>query len=631
MKIDRLIKAFSLLLVVMFSACSDFEDTEILSPAKPAGNQGVFYPTSNVSAFELEPTDATQISVKVSRAVSAGAASIPVIVLTNDEGVFNVPATANFADGEKETSIVVTFPNAAEGITYKLKLGLEGDISVDPYGAGAITVSTQVTRIKWTPVANPFIYRDGTFDGAGWGDNSRPMYVYAEKAQLGASVRYRMKNVYAPATSSTPDADGVYNGFFSFTPGFDSSKDWYTVIEIHSATGTSGNVSMFKHEIGSERGEYGRISIGSKEGSFGKLASNKITFAAGSLLFYDNDGGYDAKLTTIYLTKEAYIKDNMRIVDFNDVEYEVVDGEVGKFESLSYVESWDQTLSKAIDIDSTNVASEYKNLYYLADLYAEGYGLAFYYDPLTGKVTIPENQMIGRKVFGQDLHVSPSDDIKSSVVSTFKDVSIYTFGLMFHFKDGTIVGNFAETFFFKEDELIYTKEDFLGEFSLTGGSTAVPVEIAEESANNFVITGINRADKVKAVFSSEDVTLSISPQSLADVTLGDITYNATWHTLTSTGASSTAILDFVFDLRGRLIVSDTSAGTGFRITGVNVDNDQQGGTLNSNTKPVFVPVFASEDETQLDVQSTLMSDVNAGSSFSIQGKKSTDKKKNIVF
>lgn len=98
-----------MLLVVAFTACSDFEDTELLSPEKPAGNQGVFFPTTNVTAHELEPTDPTQITVKVSRTVSSGAASIPLVVVTNDEGVFNVPATANFADGETETDIVVTF------------------------------------------------------------------------------------------------------------------------------------------------------------------------------------------------------------------------------------------------------------------------------------------------------------------------------------------------------------------------------------------------------------------------------------------------------------------------------------------------------------------------------------------
>lgn len=617
MKINRLIKAFSLLLVVAFAACSDFEDTELISPDKPAGSQGAFFPTSNVAAHELEPTDPTQITVTVSRAVSAGAASLPIVVKTNDDNVFNVPATANFADGETETDILVTFPNADEGVTYKLVLAVEGDQAVDPYGAGAISTATQVTRIKWEPVEDPFIYRDGTFEGAGWGDNSRPMYVYAEKAQLGSSVRYRLKNVYAPATSANPDADGVYNGFFNFDPGFDSSKDWLTVIEIHSAAGTSGDVSMFTHEIGSQRSDYGWISIGSKAGSFGTLSANKITFPAGSLLFYDNDGSYDARTTTIYLTKEAYIADNMRIVDFNDVEYVEIEGELEVFESLAYGETWSKTLFTAVDIDSLNDESEYKDLFYLEDLYADNYGLAFYYNEETGSVNIPENQQIGREVFGRSLYVSQSESNESSVEVNYKGTSIYTFGLIFHFDDGTIVGDFTETFYYNEDALVYEKDDFLGEFSLTGGTAAMDVEIEEKSTDNFTITGITNADEVNAIFNPTNLTLSISPQILANVALGENVYEAEFDILKPSGSANDATLDFEFNLRGNLVVSDTSVGTGFGIYGINTENEENQGYLSRNTSPVFLPIISEivEPETQ------------GVANFSIQGKKSTDRKR----
>src|SRR5690554_6191930 len=277
MKLNRIIKAFSLLLVVAFAACSDFEDTELLSPEKPAGNQGVFFPTTNVTAHELEPTDPTQITVKVSRTVSSGAASIPLVVVTNDEGVFNVPATANFADGETETDVVVTFPDADEGITYKLVLAVEGDQSVDPYGEGAVSVATQVTRIKWEAITTPMIYVDGAFSG-GYGVSSYPMYVYAEKAVISTAVRYRFNNVYKAPTSEDPDVDGVYDGYPYNDPGdFDESKDYVTIIEIDDPKGLSGSVYMYPHEIGVNWG-YGMISIGSNGANRGTLSKGKITF-----------------------------------------------------------------------------------------------------------------------------------------------------------------------------------------------------------------------------------------------------------------------------------------------------------------------------------------------------------------
>src|SRR5690554_391114 len=98
MKINKLIKTFSLLLVVAFAACSDFEDTVAPSPQRPAGNQGVYFPTSNPSLFELEPTAATQVTLKVARELSSGAVQVPITVETNDDNVFNVPQSVSFAD-----------------------------------------------------------------------------------------------------------------------------------------------------------------------------------------------------------------------------------------------------------------------------------------------------------------------------------------------------------------------------------------------------------------------------------------------------------------------------------------------------------------------------------------------------
>src|SRR5690554_5383796 len=133
MKINKLIKAFSLLLVVAFAACADFEDTVIDSPQKAAGNQGVFFPKTNAQAFELEPTDPTQMTLTIARDVSSGAVQVPITVDNNDDNVFVVPASVNFADGETEVEFVVTFPEAGEGTTYNLALSVSGDDVVNPY------------------------------------------------------------------------------------------------------------------------------------------------------------------------------------------------------------------------------------------------------------------------------------------------------------------------------------------------------------------------------------------------------------------------------------------------------------------------------------------------------------------
>lgn len=477
-------KILVLLLAVFVAGCSSYEDTEVLSPLPADGNLGVFFPTPAVSSFELEPTDATEIVLTVSREVATGNADVPVIVETNDDDVFNVPSTVSFANGAKDATLKVTFPTAAEGKKYNLKLAVQGDAIVNPYSAYLPNVSINVTRIKWEALKDPMVYVDGAFS-AGYSVNSYPVYVNAEKAQLGQSVRYRFKNVYKVPSSKDPDADGIYDGFPYNSPGdFDESKDYYTVIEIMDPKGVKGNVNMFFHEVGVDWG-YGMISIGSNGAKVGTLANGLITFPTETLVFseknYKNGELYPAeKSTKIYMTKQAFIAANIKITDFNKIEYEPVEGEVGSFETAAYGETWDRSLSKAIDIDEANKDSEYKNLYYLADLYAKNFGVAFYYT--NGKIRIPEKQPIGTNVFENELYVSQSSEVVSSVETDENGVTIYTLGLQFHFKDGTVVGDFAEKFYYAEEAADKTRSTQV--LRSTGNST-----INALSNANFKIIG----------------------------------------------------------------------------------------------------------------------------------------------
>lgn len=581
-----------MLLAVFVASCSDYVDVEEISPSPLSGNQGAYFPATNTTSFELEPTEATEIRLTVARTQTSSASSVPIIVETNTDNVFNVPQTVSFASGAKEATFTVTFPTAGEGTTYSLKLALEGEEYVDPYGEGMPYMTFNVTRIKWTPVEEPMIYVDGLFAAAGWGVKPLPVYIYAEKAQLGASVRYRFNNVYKPYTNPESDEDGVFDGFYNNAPGFDDSKDWPTVIEIHDPEGTSGKVSMPKHPIGVEWSKYGPISIGSAEGEFGKLANNVITFPKGSLLFYDNGGSYGGE-ATIYMTKEAFIAANLKITDFNKVEYEQIDGEVGEYESAAYTDTWNRGISKAIDIDSLNEESEYKNLYYLPNLYADDYGLAFYYDEESGKVTIPKDQPIGTKVFGNNIYVSPSEKVSSSVEETLKGVTVYTLGLTFHFKDGTLLGDFAEKFYYKEDELVYEKEDFLGSYVFTGpslftgGSPAnmKGVEIKEgPDENTFIITGIKLAKEIVATFDPNTSVMSIAPQVLADIVAEGEVFDVSLLTFNG-DVSDTAVIDLAFTTVGILKITDESDAFGYVIY-----SSAAGGLLNGFYNFIFTPV-----------------------------------------
>ena len=53
------------------------------------------------------------------------------------------------------------------------------------------------------------------------------------------------------------------------------------------------------------------------------------------------------------------------------------------------------------------------------------------------------------------------------------------------------------------------------------------------------------------------------------------------------------------------------------------------GYLNTNLNPAFIPVVADAEELELQSSVSLRSANKSGANFSIQGKKSKDKKRNI--
>lgn len=607
------IKNILSVLVVMFAMISLYsckDDAPVYEPAEKLDgtSEGVFFPNTNKKAFELEPTEATQITLTIARSSTAGAIDVPITVELNTDEVFVAPTTISFADGEAEKNFTVNFPNAKEGITYSLRLSVQGDQYVNTYSSAIPYVSAEVTRIKWEATPEPLIYVDGTFS-AFYGVGIHPMYVEAEKAKLGTSVRYRMKNVYKVPTEV--DADGIYNGYPYNEPGdVDTSKDYYTIIEISDPKGLAGEVFMPAHDIG-VIWSYGMFSIGSiyknvsqdkAKYPLGVLKNEVITFPASSLFismatYKSGEKRIASTPTIIYLTKEAFIAANNKIEDFNDLEYVAIPGEVGEFKSDTYDKSWNQTLSKAIDIDEENKDSEYKNLYYLSDLYAEDYGLAFYYDEEDDKLKVVDNQKIGTKVFGKDIYVSQSTEIKSLVTTNDKGVKIYTFGLMFHYKDGTSLGSFEELYFYSKDPVSYAKTDFLGNFKMTGPSQFVgvapanmDVKIAEGAdANTFVITGIDYAKEVKATFDETKSTISVKPQNLADFVTQTATYDMTLLTSAGDDVSSTAAMTFTFNMEGKLTLTATSEADGYLI-----DSNAAGGYVDGYYDIVFTRIPAAK-------------------------------------
>ncbi|MDR1609960.1 MAG: hypothetical protein LBS08_00420 [Candidatus Symbiothrix sp.] len=386
---------------------------------------------------------------------------------------------------------------------------------------------------------------------------------------------------------TVPNKYRLVSPYYILEPAYCPEPGYHLEFTLDENYNALGFTSL--QEIGEPASNGNPIMMYGFAGNSFTNTANEFTVVAHFV--YVNGSSYSgwANIKETFVWKEGYKGElpEPKLSNFNELAYEEIPGALSAFTSAAYYNStWDQSLSKAVDLDVANEASQYKNLYYLADLYTDGYGLAFYYDGET--VTIPENQPAGT-TFKKPLYVSQSENIESSVVTTAKGVNIYTLGLNFHYEDGTSVGEFTEMFYYSKDPVAYAIGDFYGNYKLTGHSqwsnepdADMDVTIAAgASENTFIITGIDFAAEVEATFDPATSTLSIAPQKLADYGPYDITL----YTTTPEGSvSETAAMDFNFNISGNLIMTATSEADGYLL-----ESEAAGGYVDGYYNLTFTP------------------------------------------
>jgi hypothetical protein len=110
----------------------------------PAGSAVVSFPSSD-AIFDMLAEDGNKITVDLWRGNTKGAASVPVTIDNQTDGVFTpAKSTFDFADGEGVAHLDITYPdiNAFGGEVYKLVLTVAED-QVSPSGIGKMTVKAQ--------------------------------------------------------------------------------------------------------------------------------------------------------------------------------------------------------------------------------------------------------------------------------------------------------------------------------------------------------------------------------------------------------------------------------------------------------------------------------------------------------
>ena len=143
--------------LLSFLSCEDSIEREP-SPIVPPNCQNVFFPNSNTTDIELEPTELAQVIVPISREDSKTTATVPIKVFSADD-VFNIPETVTFDAGEDTTSFVVTFPEAEEGIKYSFEIGISGDEYFNPYINNKTSIKFPYC-IKWENIGKGVMIED---------------------------------------------------------------------------------------------------------------------------------------------------------------------------------------------------------------------------------------------------------------------------------------------------------------------------------------------------------------------------------------------------------------------------------------------------------------------------------------
>ena len=560
--------------VFTLTACESDKERE----PSPAGNpNAIAFKQSSVSV-EINPAKAAlEYKLGVIRTNADSALTAPIAVI-GDIDVIKVPATVSFAKGELETTLLLTFPTAEVDSTYSIALSIDS-LHQSPYASGASECSFTVTIAAWEPAETQAIIFDGIVNvfystgNPGW-------YVsYLKKVNADGSFDIRLLNPYTvlpdyrDGNVDDPIADqfGLYKGFPSNYPEDVDSEGTYNM-DIHVDANDSATFDMFDMGMAWSNGEFYGAHVASRGmGIYDKVA-NTITFKGGTVacgMSAYKDGAFylGTEDLVIYLDAQAYQNDHLSISDYNDpsIEWVEVESVVNQFEStiFNFIDE-EQKLYKAVDQYPGNPKSPFINLYCLKDVYAEGGNLAFYWDGEDGALDIPTPQDTKIAFMKQNLLIAEAEGAVATADVKGTKVKVFSFDLLIVSEQGNEVGEFTETFSMADEAIIFTKEDFIGNFVLggsdpwDGSAIAQDVTITEEEGELYMSNVHAYASPVLCDFDAETGVLSIKTQDLDSL-------NGKYDIYLATNDQNDGPIELAFGLTGVAKVTATSAATGFYI------------------------------------------------------------------
>lgn len=452
----KTIRKYSILLsaaltALFVGACTDEYSYEGAGEPDSEDNVGVYFPSTNPTSIEVEPTEACEFTFNVRRYNKNGAQAVPLKVTTNTDDVFTVPATANFADGDSVATVEVSFSRAEIGKNYTLTLTCDSTY-YSTYKQGSLQYSVSASRVKWVDAGFYYAEDGSKVEGYAnytedlvttfWSSAGNPTYPVKLQERDDKPGYFRLVNAYGAAYPNNDVGD------------YDDSKDYYILIDatdpdavyIPSACEQGCDWGYGNFYVHSVAGYYiSRGKTDSAEGYYGTYKNGKITFPAGALLFgmanYNSAGLYYSNNSGKFCVVVDPDLDPYRADIETDFEWEEVF--TGVYTSSILDNESQVTLMKGTcavtkdDCDSV-FAATYGTAYALVDPYAVDYPI--YFGVKDGEITTPiAMQPIGIKAVNDSVYATISTQ-----KSSFTD-NVVTLNMTFTNKDKSITyGSFDE-------------------------------------------------------------------------------------------------------------------------------------------------------------------------------------------
>lgn len=282
MKINKIFMLAGILLSSMLvSSCSSDDDDYAVGPEVAANCADLSFGSDNIYSLELDP-DVKSIDIQVYRSNTQASGTYAIKVLTNQDGVFNVPENVTFNAGEGETVISVTFDNAEVGKNYTLEIGFD-DVDVNPYTASNKTAAYTINRVKWNTLGTGQ-WLDGFWYGF-WDE------VTIQQLDTDPST-FRINNPYTNAlVSAYGEPTGTYTDYLTFKLSSNGKVSWdkfFYINTIHSDYGVELK-GYYPSSLNASVADSDALSYAEKDEE-----GNILYFQIAPYWYMDGVGGYGA-------------------------------------------------------------------------------------------------------------------------------------------------------------------------------------------------------------------------------------------------------------------------------------------------------------------------------------------------